>query len=53
MRQKTAERVALFLIPAAAILATIAAVRGDWIALAAMALLVFGQVLNLRAIRQR
>jgi hypothetical protein len=53
MKPKTAERVALFLIPVATILAAIAVVRSDWIAIAAMTILIVGQVLNLRAIRRR
>jgi hypothetical protein len=53
MKPRTAERVAFFLVPLAVVLAVIAAVRSDWIAVAAMALLILGQALNLWGIRRR
>lgn len=53
MKSRTAERIARFLIPAAITLAVIAAVHSDWIAFAAMVILIVGQALNLRAIRRR
>jgi hypothetical protein len=53
MKSRTAERIALFLIPLAGGLAVAAAVHGNWIVFAAMVLLVLGQALSLRALRRR
>lgn len=53
MKPQTAQRIAWFLIPLGLILAVFAAVQEDWIALAAMVILIVGQALNLWAIRRR
>lgn len=53
MKPETAKRIAIFLIPLGIVLGTIDLIRGEWIGVAAMVLLVFSQVLNLWTISRR
>jgi hypothetical protein len=50
---KTVERVALFLIPVAAIVGVIAVAAGRWIGVTAMVLVIAGQGLTFRKARAR
>ena len=53
MSVETAERVARFLIPAALVLAIVAAVREDWFVVATAVLIILGQAANLWGIARR